>query len=50
MNKYIRPQVEIKSFQVEDVITASGTNVPSVNPEALVKKGYSIGTIKNLFN
>lgn len=47
--KYIKPEVKINSFISSDVITTSGTNTPVVNPEALVKKGYSIGTVKNLF-
>ena len=48
--KYIKPEVKINSFISEDVITTSGTNnTPVVTPESLVKKGYSIGTVKNLF-
>ena len=49
--KYIKPEIKINSFISEDVITTSGTgsDTPVVNPEALVKKGYSIGTVKNLF-
>ena len=47
--KYIKPEVKINSFISEDVITTSGTSTPVVTPESLVKKGYSIGTVKNLF-
>ena len=49
--KYIKPEIKINSFISEDVITTSGTgsDTPVVNPEVLVKKGYSIGTVKNLF-
>ena len=47
--KYIKPEVKINSFISEDVITTSGTTAPEIKPEALVKKGYSIGTVKNLF-
>lgn len=46
---YIKPQAKINSFITDDVIATSGTNTPVVNPEALIKKGYSIGTVKNLF-
>ena len=47
--KYIKPEVKINSFISEDVITTSGTSTPVVEPSQLVKKGYSIGTVKNLF-
>ena len=49
--KYIKPEVKINSFISSNVITTSsaGNDTPVVNPEALVKKGYSIGTVKNLF-
>ena len=46
--KYIKPEVKINSFISEDVISTSGTTTP-VEKMELIKKGYSIGTVKNLF-
>ena len=47
--KYIKPEIKINSFVSSDVVTQSGTSTPVVTPESLVKKGYNIGTVKNLF-
>ena len=49
--KYTKPEANVNSFISENVVTTSGTgsDTPVVNPEALVKKGFSIGTVKNLF-
>lgn len=49
MKNYIKPQANITMFASDNVITASGDSTPVVNPEALVKSGYSIGAIKSLF-
>jgi len=47
MKSYIKPEAKINSFISEDVITTSGTSTPTV--QELIAKGYSIGTVKNLF-
>ena len=46
--KYIKPEVKINSFISEDVITTSGTSTPDITA-ALIKKGYNIGVVDNLF-